>query len=324
MPQNRIPVLEQHPWQHQVISILNTPPASPVAGERYIIGKTPTGAWVGKSEQIAWRDATQWWYDVPVNGWSAFVASENKFYVVQANAWVPDDIGQFINKIASSTNNKLVQWDGVNGNQVKDGLTPVTTVRASGTADDASIPTEKAVRDAIGAVLGANDAMVYKGAIACAANPNYPAADAGHTYRVSTAGKIGGASGPNVEVGDMIICILDGSASGTHATVGANWSIIQNNLDGTVIGPTSAVADRIASFDGTSGKLIKDSALAVSTVTGHIADGTIHFTQAQIDHVNIQNKGVNTHAQIDTHIAAASIHRDMVYSSSLKSIIYTE
>jgi hypothetical protein len=110
----------------------------------------------------------------------------------------------------------------------------------------------------VDALLGANDAMVFKGAIDATSNPNYPAANAGDAYKISHAGKIGGASGPSVEVGDMIICTADSTAAGTHASVGGSWVILQANIDGAVIGPASATNERIAVFDGTSGKLIKD------------------------------------------------------------------
>src|SRR5258706_4906870 len=59
-------------------------------------------------------------------------------------------------------------------------------------------------RDSTGAetdltgLLAAADAMIFKGVIDCSANPNYPAADAGHTYRISVAGKIWGGNGIQV------------------------------------------------------------------------------------------------------------------------------
>lgn len=40
----------------------------------------------------------------------------------------------------------------------------------------------------------------------------------------------------------------------------------------------------------------------------HVADATIHFTEASIDHLNIANIGTNSHAQLDTHVADATIH----------------
>lgn len=60
---------------------------------------------------------------------------------------------------------------------------------------------------------------VLKGGIDCSTNPNYPLADAGHVYRVTVAGKIGGASGIDVQVGDRLECFVDSSVAGTHATV---------------------------------------------------------------------------------------------------------
>lgn len=65
--------------------------------------------------------------------------------------------------------------------------------------------------------------------INCSGNPNYPASTKGDSYRVTAAGKIGGASGVDVEIGDLIVCKTTSSA-GTHASVGANFYIVQGNL----------------------------------------------------------------------------------------------
>lgn len=75
-------------------------------------------------------------------------------------------------------------------------------------------------------LIAAADALTYKGAVDCSSNPNYPAADAGDTYKVSVGGKIGGASGVSVDAGDLFICTTDGTSAGTQAAVGANWDVI--------------------------------------------------------------------------------------------------
>lgn len=125
---------------------------------------------------------------------------------------------------------------------------------------DSRIATQKAVKAYADQLIAAANATVYKGATDCSANPNYPAADAGWLYRVSVAGKIGGASGVVVQAGDMFICLTDGTASGNQATVGANWNVIQANIDGAVLGPSSATDGNFTLFDGTTGKIVKNSA----------------------------------------------------------------
>lgn len=99
-----------------------------------------------------------------------------------------------------------------------------------------------ATKQYVDGIVAAVDAYVNKGVIDCSANPNYPAADSGWTYRVSVAGKIGGASGINVEAGDLLMCNVDSTASGNQATVGANWSIVQANVAFTAAGIAMAIA----------------------------------------------------------------------------------
>jgi len=47
---------------------------------------------------------------------------------------------------------------------------------------------------------------------------------------------------------------------------------------------------------------------AITNSVNHIADSTIHFTEASIDHTAITNIGTNSHAQIDSHVADSTIH----------------
>lgn len=143
-----------------------------------------------------------------------------------------------------------------------DNSTKVATTAYVKTADDAVLASANTYSDGI---LEANNAYVYKGVIDCSANPNYPAANAGHTYKISVAGKIGGAAGVVVEVGDTATCLVDDSAAGNQATVGANWVVVQTNVDGAVVGPSVSVASDFVTFSGTSGKVVQDSGLSLDT-----------------------------------------------------------
>lgn len=145
-----------------------------------------------------------------------------------------------------------------------DWLTPSTTVSATST--NAQIPTAAAVWNAFSEGLSAADAMVYKGTIGTGGTitslPTKGPYSAGWTYKVITAGTI---AGEKVEIGDMVIAITNraDNISGTNA----DWTVVQTNIDGAVIGPASSTTNSIAVFDGNTGKLIKDSGI-VPGVTG--------------------------------------------------------
>jgi hypothetical protein len=97
---------------------------------------------------------------------------------------------------------------------------------------DAKVATQKAVKTYVdGAVTGLLD---FKGSTDCSANPNYPAASKGDAYVVSVAGKIGGASGSSVDIGDVYVASAD-NAGGTQASVGASWFLLEHNLAGALL-----------------------------------------------------------------------------------------
>ncbi|MES0091002.1 hypothetical protein [Mesorhizobium sp. M0030] len=184
-----------------------------------------------------------------------------KVYVDATGLIVPTGSTVYLGD-APATSNSAAHKGYVDGATI-----PISYLDTDGTLaanSDTKVASQKAVKTYMDGRIAAQDAMVHKGVIDGSANPNYPAADRGWTYRVSVAGKIGGASGIVVENGDLIICQTDGTASGTQAAVGAQWDVIQTNLDGAAIGPASSVSGNITTFSGTSGKIIQDSGVAVS------------------------------------------------------------
>lgn len=65
----------------------NTPPGSPAAGDCYIIGPSPTGAWSGKSKQIAIYGEL-WYYITPELGLSDFYdVAVGRWYRYDGSAW---------------------------------------------------------------------------------------------------------------------------------------------------------------------------------------------------------------------------------------------
>lgn len=170
-------------------------------------------------------------------------------------------------------------------------LNTSTTLAGATNSQVPSAAAVKSVTDALATsisnVVANADAFVAKGAIDCSTNPNYPAADAGWTYRVSVAGRIGGASGPLVGVGDLLTCWVDATASGNEATVGANWEITQNELNAattTTPGFVTLATQSEANAQSDSSKVVTPAALADYSIVQNISFGNGALTTFTIAH----------------------------------------
>lgn len=124
--------------------------------------------------------------------------------------------------------------------------------------NNTQIATTAFVQSLVDSKVAAAEAMRYKGTIGTSGTvTSLPATHTvGDTYKVITAATY---AGKKCEVGDMLIC----NTSGTAAT-DSHWDVVQANIDGAVTGPSSAVANRVAVFNGTTGKIIKDSGFTIA------------------------------------------------------------
>lgn len=82
--------------------------------------------------------------------------------------------------------------------------------------------------------LDAAGLLELKGNIDASGNPDYPAAEKSDFYVITVAGKVGGASGKSVDVGDVVIASAD-NAGGDEAAVGTSWFVLEHNLDGALL-----------------------------------------------------------------------------------------
>lgn len=184
---------------------------------------------------------------------------------------------------ASATNRGLLSsanWTTFNSKQDAIGYTPENQANKSinittDTGSDTKYPSVKAVETYVTAQIGSvtTGSFVYKGVQDASANPNWPTGTKGDYYKISVAGKMGGASGRDVQAGDAIICNTT-TASGNEATVGQYWDIIQGNLDLATTAETTAKTN--------TAKVVTPASLAnfprmyVGTITANSA--TTSFT----------------------------------------------
>lgn len=122
------------------------------------------------------------------------------------------------------------------------------------------LPTRSAICRSLNNLLQASQALYYKGTIDPTNSSTIPnSANIGDVYIFSKAGTF---SSQKVEAGDMAICSFASSSTIT-------WNIVQMNIDGAVRSNTSSTTDgEFVLFDGTSGKVIKNSGIYTTSLGG--------------------------------------------------------
>lgn len=102
----------------------NIPPTA-TKGLRYIVGPSPTGAWLGKAKQIAICEvAGTWTFYPPSNGWSAYDKFQSAEYVYNGTVWV-SAVGAVLSAPAPSLTNGTGSTTNITGSSVY--YTPSTT-----------------------------------------------------------------------------------------------------------------------------------------------------------------------------------------------------
>lgn len=74
----------------------NSPPGSPTAGVRYIVGASPTGAWSGKAGRLAVYVNSAWVFYVPLIGFRIYNKADGFLYLFNSSsAWMKEiDTGE--------------------------------------------------------------------------------------------------------------------------------------------------------------------------------------------------------------------------------------
>ncbi|MDB5561195.1 MAG: hypothetical protein JWN11_613 [Hyphomicrobiales bacterium] len=127
---------------------LAAPPVTPADGACYIVAASATGAWAGKSTQIAAFQDGGWQFYPPNPGWRAWIIDENQLAVWSGSAWIVAAVRSVnpaalvgVNATADATNKLAVKSDAILLSH--DDVTPGTgdmrvTINKSAAANTAS------------------------------------------------------------------------------------------------------------------------------------------------------------------------------------------
>lgn len=237
--------------QNAVVQVLASDPSSPVLGQFYYNSGTNKlrqyngSSWIEYGTSTASGDVTQ---SSNSGGAGRMKVSSGANKVIGDYAGgvglVKSDADGVVSAAAAGTDYLTAASSNALTNKTFDANGTGNTLSNVETADFATnvidndstlaanstsrLPTQQAVKAYVdGKVTGL---LEYQGSIDASSNPNFPAASKGDYYKISVAGKIGGASGTDVSAGDAIIANAN-NAGGTLASVGTSWDIIQANVE---------------------------------------------------------------------------------------------
>lgn len=165
----------------------------------------------------------------------------------------------------------------------------IGTVANDGTGDpirDAFDKCNDNFTELYGSLAGLLD---FQGATDCSANPNYPAASQGDIYIVSVAGKIGGASGKDVEVGDFYLALAD-NAGGTEASVGTSWAVLQANITGGIGSGVDVEDEGVSEATGATTLNFTGAGVTATDMGGGVVDVAIAGGGSGVD---VEDEGVS-------------------------------
>lgn len=73
--------------QSFAVSVTNTPPGSPVDGDTYIAGTSPTGVWTGRANNLESYKSGIWQDIIPRPGMMVYLTGVNKYWYWNGTAW---------------------------------------------------------------------------------------------------------------------------------------------------------------------------------------------------------------------------------------------
>lgn len=128
---------------------------------------------------------------------------------------------------------------------------------------------------------------------------------AGQMWRVAAEGTYAGAT---CEIGDLIICLKDYAAGSAG---NADFMVVQANIDGAVTGADSSTDGHIVVFNGATGKVIKDSNVAIASLNDAIAKAHEHTNKTQLDSFTKTQEEILSEASTDAQSKISALKSEL-------------